>query len=156
PALSRLIVAELAAVLGFPDADAFPAERRFTDLGFDSLTAIQLRNRLSLFTGVRFSPTIVLDHPTLPELTAHVYQALGEHLPAPPMPVPSYRFASLYYRVIRAQGPARAMAMRFIASYALPSFSAADRAAHALPPVRLARGVRGPTLVYVPDYLPLV
>ena len=156
PALSRLIVTELAMVLGFPDAESFPAGKHLTDLGFDSLTAVQLRNRLSLFTGVRLSPTLVLDHPTLAELTAHVHQALSEHLPAAPVPAPSYRFASLYHRVIRAQGPVDAMAMRYIASYALPSFSAADRAAHAVPPVRLAQGDRGPTLVYVPDYLSLV
>ncbi|NUS79461.1 MAG: SDR family NAD(P)-dependent oxidoreductase, partial [Streptomyces sp.] len=71
--LGELIRTELALVLGFPDAAAFPAERAFTELGFDSLTAVQFRNRLSAFTRVRLAPSIVFDHPTLPALTAHVH-----------------------------------------------------------------------------------
>ncbi|MFI5795872.1 SDR family NAD(P)-dependent oxidoreductase [Streptomyces sp. NPDC051677] len=74
--LAELIRAEIAAVLGFPDPAALPAERAFTELGFDSLTAVQLRNRLSAFTRVRLAPTVVLEHPTLPDLAAHVHAAL--------------------------------------------------------------------------------
>ncbi|MFD4600970.1 SDR family NAD(P)-dependent oxidoreductase [Streptomyces sp. NPDC058464] len=74
--LAELIRAEIAAVLGFPDPSALPAERSFTEIGFDSLSAVQVRNRLSAFTRVRLSPTVVLEYPTLPELTAHVHGVL--------------------------------------------------------------------------------
>ncbi|MER6286768.1 type I polyketide synthase [Streptomyces sviceus] len=198
--LAGLLRAELAAVLGFPDADAFPADREFGQLGFDSLTALQFRNRLSAFTRVRLAPTVVLEHPTLEGLSAHLLTALREagalpepadtpgtratdtpgpgtadtpakgttdtpateptETPAtePPTQVPSsaYRFTTLYHRVLREQGPLEAMTLRYVASYALPSFTAADRARHTVRPVRLARGGTGgraATLAYLPDYL---
>jgi acyl transferase domain-containing protein/acyl-CoA synthetase (AMP-forming)/AMP-acid ligase II/thioesterase domain-containing protein/acyl carrier protein len=163
-ALAGLIRAELAAVLGFPDAESFPADKHFTDVGFDSLSAVQLRNRLSTFSGIRLSATIALDHPTFPELVAHVQAAmdgvLTEPAPQPEPPTPagpdSVRFSVLYHRVMRERGAAEAMALRYMASYALPSFPMTDRAVHAVQPVRLAEGVGGaPALMFFPGYLPL-
>ncbi|MFF5498419.1 SDR family NAD(P)-dependent oxidoreductase [Streptomyces aquilus] len=155
--LVELIRAELALVLGFPDAAAFPAERAFTELGFDSLTAVQFRNRLSAFTRVRLAPSIVFDHPTLPALAAQVHEALRQVLPDIEGEVTAdepaaYRFGPLYHQVLRERGPLEAMGLRFLASHALPSFAAADRTRHAVPPVRLAQGA-GTALAYVPDYL---
>ncbi|MET7687316.1 type I polyketide synthase [Streptomyces sp. NPDC005483] len=169
--LAGLLRAELAAVLGFPDADAFPADREFGQLGFDSLTALQFRNRLSAFTRVRLAPTVVLEHPTLEGLSAHLLGRLGEAgaLPedtddaevtdtAAQVPSPAYRFSTLYHRVLREQGPLEAMTLRYVASYALPSFTADDRARHVVGPVRLAHGGTGgrgraAALAYLPDYL---
>ncbi|MER5796607.1 SDR family NAD(P)-dependent oxidoreductase [Streptomyces sp. NPDC001980] len=74
--LAELIRAEIAAVLGFTDPSDLPVERAFTELGFDSLSAVQVRNRLSAFTRVRLAPTVVLEYPTLPELAAHVHGVL--------------------------------------------------------------------------------
>ncbi|MGW1621251.1 SDR family NAD(P)-dependent oxidoreductase [Streptomyces sp. NPDC002172] len=76
PLLAELIRAEIAAVLGFTDPSALPVERSFDELGFDSLSAVQVRNRLSAFIRIRLSPTVVLEYPTLPELTAHVHGVL--------------------------------------------------------------------------------
>ncbi|WP_225821465.1 type I polyketide synthase [Streptomyces naphthomycinicus] len=161
--LAELIRAEIAAVLGFPDAASLPADRAFTDLGFDSLTAVQVRNRLSAFTRVRLAPTVVLDHPTPARLAAHVHAALlaagavphdagrQETRPEPPPPAP-YRFSPLYHRVLREKGPFEAMALRHLASHALPVFSRAERTRYSVPPVRLARG-EGTPVVYLPDYL---
>ncbi|MEU1474288.1 type I polyketide synthase [Streptomyces sp. NPDC005760] len=172
--LAGLLRAELALVLGFPDADAFPADREFGQLGFDSLTALQFRNRLSAFTRVRLAPAVVLEHPTLEGLSAHILAALGEAgaLPdsgeseesddtpvtdtAAQVPSSAYRFSTLYHRVLRERGPLEAMTLRYVASYALPSFTAADRARHGVGPVRLARGGtagRAAALAYLPDYL---
>ncbi|WP_329332361.1 type I polyketide synthase [Streptomyces sp. NBC_00663] len=157
--LRELIRAELALVLGFPDAAAFPAERAFTELGFDSLTAVQFRNRLSAFTRVRLASSVVFDHPTLPELTAHVHEALRQVLPDADVEgadvadaAASYRFGPLYHQVLRERGPFEAMGLRFLASHALPAFSVADRSRHTVAPVRLAQGA-GTPLVYIPDYL---
>ncbi|MFJ8631928.1 SDR family NAD(P)-dependent oxidoreductase [Streptomyces sp. NPDC093568] len=171
--LAELIRAEIAAVLGFPDAAQLPAERPFTDLGFDSLTAVQVRNRLSAYTRVRLEPTVVLEHPTLPELVSHVLTVLTdagglpqdgsdtatEAGPAEEMtgpgahpPASAYRFSALYHQVLRDQGALEAMGLRHLASYALPSFAEEERARYAVPPVRLAQG-GGTPLVYIPDYL---
>ncbi|HEX6360693.1 type I polyketide synthase [Actinophytocola sp.] len=150
--LTELIRAELALVLGFPDTSTFPADRSFPELGFDSLSGLQARNRLSAFTRVRLAATVLLDHPTLPALTAHVHAALRDALPEPEPAPPSYGFSAVYHRVLREQGPFEAMALRHFASYAMPTFGLADRARYAVEPVQLADG-DDTTLVFVPDYL---
>ncbi|MFI7319544.1 type I polyketide synthase [Streptomyces venezuelae] len=75
--LLDLVCTHIAAVLGYDAATPVNATQGLRELGFDSLTAVELRNRLSTATGLKLPATFVFDHPNPAELAAHLRQELA-------------------------------------------------------------------------------
>jgi acyl carrier protein len=74
--LTNLVRSAVARVLGHLSADAVGADQAFQDLGFDSLTAVELRNRLNEATGLRLPATMVFDHPSVSAVVTLIHEQL--------------------------------------------------------------------------------
>ncbi|NLU76783.1 SDR family NAD(P)-dependent oxidoreductase, partial [Streptomyces sp. HNM0575] len=75
-ALLAMVRTEVAAALGHGGGEDIDASRAFQDLGFDSLTAVELRNRLTTATGLRLPATMIFDYPTATGLATHLRDEL--------------------------------------------------------------------------------
>jgi acyl transferase domain-containing protein len=82
----ELLLAEVcraaASVLGHSSAAAVAADRNFTELGLESLTAVRLRDTLGVAVGVALPPTLVYDHPTPRAVAEHLFGRVRPSAPA--------------------------------------------------------------------------
>ena len=80
PMLLGVVRDQMAVVLGHDGRDAIDPARNFRELGFDSLAAVEARNRLNTITGLRLPATLIFDHPTPVTLARHIlHELLGSH-----------------------------------------------------------------------------
>ena len=88
PSLLDLVRSHIATVLGNATPEAIAPDKAFQELGFDSLTAVEMRNRLKAATGLALSPTLIFDYPTPNGLASYIRAELAgvpqeiKHAPA--------------------------------------------------------------------------
>ncbi|MFF1309206.1 type I polyketide synthase, partial [Streptomyces sp. NPDC058307] len=75
-AVLQIVRTHAAAVLGHSRPENIEPQQAFRDMGFDSLTALELRNRLATATGLRLPATLVFDHPAPLELIRYLHDQL--------------------------------------------------------------------------------
>ncbi|RAY12757.1 hypothetical protein DPM19_24530, partial [Actinomadura craniellae] len=82
--LLELVQTHAAVVLGHRNSHAIDIDRAFKELGFDSLTSVELRNRLNAATGLKLTPTAIFDHPNPQALAHHIHTQIAPESPAVP------------------------------------------------------------------------
>nr|WP_199808477.1 type I polyketide synthase [Streptomyces sp. NRRL S-1022] len=87
--LLDVVRGQVATVLGHAGADQVRAEKAFKDAGFDSLTSVELRNRIREATGLSLPTTVVFDYPTPLALARHLHSHFGHVTAAPTAPEPA-------------------------------------------------------------------
>ena len=141
---------EVASVLGHPSPDDVAGYQAFSELGLDSLSAIDLRNRLTVATGTQLETTIAFDYPTLAALAHHLAEQIEITDKSTSGPI---TLSSLFTQLCNGGRPADAFSMVMHASHSLSTFGVERSSEHALKPVLLTHGGVQPRLVCFPSVI---
>ncbi|MFD7299906.1 acyltransferase domain-containing protein, partial [Streptomyces pharetrae] len=146
--LTELVQTEAAAVLGLPGPDAVEARRGFFELGFNSLMAMELRNRLNAATGLRLPASLLFEHTRPAAVVAHLR---GELTRASAAGGQAPGGIEAMFRQSFAEGRHVAGNELIMAASRLrDAFDVASAAGHAPEPVLLATGAERPRLFCLP------
>jgi acyl transferase domain-containing protein/acyl carrier protein len=149
--LLAFVCAQATAVLGHDAAEPLQPKQLFLESGYDSLTAIDLRNRLVAATGLRLPANLVFEHPSPVKLTAHLLPMITVADLADDERQDT--LVSLYRHAGRTGMVMEAMGMLAEASRFRPAFDTNTAADHVVTPVRFATGEDRPTLVCLAPYI---
>ena len=151
-AVLEFVLSQLAAALGYDSHGQFDPQRPFLELGFDSLTALQYRNRLNRATGLRLEVSVALDHPTPAALAEHLLGQIDVGGAAPGAPGSTLDSLLSHARDLGREEEF-AQLLEGIAGFR-PTFATPADAGDQPDPVRLAAGPARPPLVCVPSIMP--
>ncbi|MFG1944142.1 SDR family NAD(P)-dependent oxidoreductase [Nonomuraea sp. NPDC048826] len=144
--LLALVLEHAGALLGYGDDEGIDPRRDFLESGFDSLTAVELRNRLAAATGLRLPPTIVFDRHTPAELAAHLVTELMAG-PAPADAAPRDTVVDLFREAADAGRLMDGLYLMSSVANLRPAFSSIADAGPLPAPVRLADGPKRPQVI---------
>ena len=102
-----LVRSHMATVLGLPTVESVAPDMAFAELGFDSLTAVELRNRLKAATGLALSPTLIFDYPNPYALAGYFRTSSAARRRAGPHAEPARRSCCGRCRRSRSSGCGR-------------------------------------------------
>lgn len=154
--LIEMISTEVAGVLKIAGGGGVEPDRPFIELGFDSLTAIELRDRLKSLTGLALPSAVAMDYPTGRLLAEHVGELMAEEeQPRSAASPGSLSIASLYRAACTAGRFVEANEMAMAAARLRPTFGAATEMNMTRPPVKLASGSDPVVLIGIPATSPL-
>ncbi|HEY5151901.1 MAG TPA: beta-ketoacyl synthase N-terminal-like domain-containing protein [Mycobacterium sp.] len=155
-AIVELVRLQVAETLEYASSETVSVDHGFQEMGFDSLTAIELRNRLNIVTGLQLPPTLVFDHATPAALAAFIDQELGDE-PSGPSPSAAVEagpgmVTELFKQALKANRLEEAAAMISMAAALRPVFTDASELQRRHEPVFFASGTGGPVTVCVPAF----
>jgi len=81
--LTEFVRRQVAVALGHRSPGTVEADKPFSELGIDSLTSVELRNRIGAETGLRLPASLLFNHPTVALLTGHLLDELAPAAPEP-------------------------------------------------------------------------
>ncbi len=145
-----------SAVLGHLSGDAIDPGAPFTELGFDSLGAVEFRNRLAQLTGLTLPSTLIFDHPTAADVAKLVRSRLeeaGTGVAEQAPPGVRGTITDLVSAAHRRGELAGAMPLLIASSALMTTYSAGEAAAQRPAAQLLARGATAPALVCIPSFL---
>ncbi|MCS0638479.1 SDR family NAD(P)-dependent oxidoreductase [Streptomyces sp. LP05-1] len=147
------IRSQTAVVLGYPSAGDVPPAAQFLELGFDSLTALDLRRRLAAATGLTLPAGLAFDHPTPARLAGHLATRLRGTGRATADERPTDLLVQLYRHAGEQGTAAEAMGMLREVARFRPSFERPEELAAPPAPVRFSRSDRGYALMCFSPYV---